>query len=102
MAEESTLKLHADLAWVLALVWIAKSGRSAEPQPQVHYYLGDRYWRLSERYKARGSVKRAQRLRTRAECPPRLSRGALCGVVMKSYMTILHCLANEIYLELLG
>jgi hypothetical protein len=27
---------------------------------------------------------------------------ALCGVVLKSYMTILHCLANEIYLELLG
>ena len=26
----------------------------------------------------------------------------LCGVVLKSYMTILHCLANEIYLELLG
>ena len=24
MAEESTLKLHADLAWVLALLWIAK------------------------------------------------------------------------------
>ena len=67
MAEESTLKLHADLVWVLTLLWIAKAGRSGEPQPQVHYYLGDRYWRLSERYKARGSVKRAHRLRARAE-----------------------------------
>jgi len=28
--------------------------------------------------------------------------GTLCVVVLKSYMTILHCLANEIYLELLG
>jgi hypothetical protein len=38
MAEESILKLHADVAWVLALVWIAKAGRSGEPQAQVHYY----------------------------------------------------------------
>ena len=30
------------------------------------------------------------------------SGSALCGVVPKSYMTILHCLADEIYLELLG
>jgi hypothetical protein len=27
---------------------------------------------------------------------------SLCGVVLKSYMTILHCPANEIHLELLG
>ena len=67
MTEESILTLYADLAWVLALVWIAKAGRSGEPQPQVHYYLGDRYWRLSERYKARGSIRRAQRFRIRAE-----------------------------------
>jgi hypothetical protein len=33
---------------------------------------------------------------------PRLLSLVLCGVVLKSYMTILHCLANEIYLELLG
>ena len=31
-----------------------------------------------------------------------LPNKTLCGVVLKSYMTILHCLANEIYLELLG
>jgi hypothetical protein len=67
MAEESILKLQADLAWILALVWIAKAGRSGEPQPQVHYYLGDRYWRLSERYKEKGSIRRAQFLRTKAE-----------------------------------
>ena len=40
MAEESILKLRADLAWVFALVWVAKAGRSGEPEPQVHYYLG--------------------------------------------------------------
>jgi hypothetical protein len=61
MAEESILKLQADLAWILALVWIAKAGRSGEPQPQ------DRYWRLSERYKAKGSIRRAQFLRAKAE-----------------------------------
>jgi hypothetical protein len=74
MAEESILNLHADLAWIVALLWIAKAGRSAEAQPQVHYYLGDRYWRLSERYKAKGSVKRAQRLRTRAVVAPSCKR----------------------------
>jgi hypothetical protein len=31
-----------------------------------------------------------------------LNGSPLCGVVLKFYMTILHCLANEIYLELLG
>jgi hypothetical protein len=67
MAEESILKLHADLAWILTLVWIAKAGRSGEPQPKVHYYLGDRYWRLSERYKTRGSVRRARLVRAKAE-----------------------------------
>ena len=54
MAKESILKLHADVAWVLALVWIAKAGRSGEPQSQVHYYLGDRYRRVAERYKMKG------------------------------------------------
>ena len=67
MVEESTVKLHADVAWVLTLVWNAKAGRSGELQPQVHYFLGDRYWRLSERYRQRGSVRRANRLRARAE-----------------------------------
>ena len=67
MAEESILKLHADVVWVLALVWIAKAGRSGEPQPQVHYYLGDRYWRLSESYKAKGLIRRARFLRVKAE-----------------------------------
>lgn len=67
MAVESILKLHADVAWVLALLWIAKAGRSGEPQPQVHYYLGDRYWRLSERYKTRGSIRKAHLLRAKAE-----------------------------------
>ena len=54
MAKESILKLHADVAWVLALVWIAKAGRSGEPQPKVHYYLGDRYRHVAERYKMKG------------------------------------------------
>jgi hypothetical protein len=81
MAEESILKLHADLAWVLALVWIAKAGRSGEPQPQVHYYLGDRYWRLSERYKRRGSVRRAQRLRAEPSGISVQAGGTLCRLL---------------------
>ena len=31
-----------------------------------------------------------------------LLKGARRNIALKSYMTILHCLANEIYLELLG
>ena len=48
-------------------VWVAKAGCAGEPQPQVHYYLGDRYWRLSEKYKAKGSLRRAQLRRAKAE-----------------------------------
>ena len=29
MSENSILKLHADVAWVVALLWIAKVGRPA-------------------------------------------------------------------------
>jgi hypothetical protein len=67
MTEESLWKLHTDLAWVLALLWVAQLSRSGKPKPEVHYYLGERYWRLSEKYRARGFAKRAQRLRARAE-----------------------------------
>jgi hypothetical protein len=67
MSEESILKLRADVGWILALVWVAKAGRAGEPQPQVHYHLGDRYWRLSERYKAKGYLRRAQILSAKAE-----------------------------------
>jgi hypothetical protein len=67
MAEESILKLQTDLAWVLALVWVAKAGRAGEPQRQVHYYLGDRYWRLSERYEAKDSIRKLSCLRKKAE-----------------------------------
>lgn len=61
MAEESILKLPADLAWVLTLRWIAKAGRSAELPPRVYYSLCGRYWHLSERYHVRVSVKPAER-----------------------------------------
>ena len=67
MTEESIWKLRADLAWILALLWVAKAGRPGETRPEVHYYLGDRYLRLAEQYKARGSVKKARRLREKAE-----------------------------------
>jgi hypothetical protein len=67
MAEESIPKLYADLTWVLTLLWIAKAGRPGEPRPQVHYYLGDRYWRLAEQYRRKGSTEKAQRLQVKAE-----------------------------------
>jgi len=61
------LKLQADLAWILALVWVAKAGLSGEPQPQVHYYSAIIIGGLSERYKAKGSIRRSQFLRAKAE-----------------------------------
>ena len=67
MAEESILKLYTDVAWVRAIVWVAKAGGGGELQPQVHYYLGDRYWRLSERYKTKGFDRKAQLIRAKAE-----------------------------------
>jgi len=55
MAEESILKLRADLGWVLALVWVAKAGRSEEPRLRLAATRSTRHerrmytWRMIER-----------------------------------------------------
>lgn len=79
MNQESIWQLRADLAWILMLLWMATAGRSGGPNPEVLFYLGDRYWRLAEQYRRKGSTEKAQRLQAKAEyylkasgwdCPP--------------------------------
>jgi len=40
----------------LALLTVAKAVRPGNPNPDVCFYLGDRYWCLAEYCKERGSV----------------------------------------------
>src|ERR1043166_9443832 len=67
MKVQSTFQLHVDLVVAHALLGAAKAGRPAEPNPDVCFYLGDRYLRLAERYKERGSIRKARSLRLKAE-----------------------------------
>jgi len=67
MNQESVWQLRFDLAMALALLTVAKAVRPGNPNPDVCFYLGDRYWRLAEYCKERGSVNKAQRLRATAE-----------------------------------
>jgi hypothetical protein len=67
MKEESDFQLRFDLAVALVLLAAAKAGRTGKPNPDVCFYLGDRYLRLAERYNRRGSTRKAQRLRAKAE-----------------------------------
>lgn len=67
MTNESLLKLHADLAWIITLLWIAKVGGPGEPNSDVHLYLGDRYWRLADQYTRRGFTRKAKRVCEKAE-----------------------------------
>ena len=67
MAEESAFQLRVDLTVALVLLAAAKAGRAGKPNPDVCFYLGDRYLRLAERYNRRGSSRKARRLRAKAE-----------------------------------
>jgi hypothetical protein len=67
MKEESDFQLRFDLAVALVLLAAAKAGRTGKPNPDVCFYLGDRYLRLAERYNRRGVTSKAQRLRAKAE-----------------------------------
>ncbi|TMB66298.1 MAG: hypothetical protein E6J54_23215 [Deltaproteobacteria bacterium] len=67
MNQESVWQLRFDLAVALALLTVAKAVRPGNPNPDVCFYLGDRYWCLAEYCKERGSVNKAQRLRETAE-----------------------------------
>jgi hypothetical protein len=65
--EPSILQLRLDIAWVSFLVGILTTGHRGEPKPEIHLFLGDRYWRLSEHHERKGSKRKAARLRATAE-----------------------------------
>ena len=46
---------------------MATTSGSGKPHPAVLFYLGDRYWRLAEQYRRKGSAEKAQRLQVKAE-----------------------------------
>jgi hypothetical protein len=65
--EETPSQLRVDITVALALLIIAKAGRPARPNPEVCFYLGDRYVRLWEYHRVKGRSKKAKRLRAKAE-----------------------------------
>jgi len=67
MSEESVFKLRIDLVVALSLLLAAKAGRPARLNSDVCFYLGDRYFRLSEHYRRSRKFKKAERLRAKAE-----------------------------------
>jgi hypothetical protein len=66
MNTASVWQLRLDVLWVLALVRVFTAGRGGEPKPEVHLFLGDRYWRLADYYAERGRKQKALRLRAKA------------------------------------
>ena len=48
---DSFLRLRFDIFIAHLLLVAAKAGKVGEPNPEVCYYLGDRYWRLAEIYR---------------------------------------------------
>ena len=60
-------RLRADILSTHALLWVAGAGRSGDPLPEVHLYLYDRYWRLSEYHASHGRQVKASKLRRKAE-----------------------------------
>lgn len=63
----SVWTLRADIAWAGLLLRLVSIPRVTTPKPEVHYFLFDRYFRLSELQRDRGSTRRADRLRRLAE-----------------------------------
>lgn len=63
----SLLRLRIDIFVAHLLLVVAKAGKSGEPNPDVCYYLGDRYWRLAEIYRRHGASERARQLQDKAE-----------------------------------
>ncbi len=54
--------LRVDLTWAHILLRLVAVPGVTTPRPEVHYFLFDRYFRLSEVYRGRGSARRAERL----------------------------------------
>ena len=65
--QRSAFQLRLDISVALLLVVVAKAGKSGGPNPDVCFYLGDRYLRLAETCKRRGADTKARRLQQKAE-----------------------------------
>ena len=72
MNQDSTLKLHGEVVCAPFDLWLARIAGN-ETEREVHFYVGDRYWRLAEHYERRGWTKTAKRFRLQAEHHLRLS-----------------------------
>ncbi len=59
-------QLWLDVEVTRLLVWVAGVGKDAEPRPEVHLFLADRYSRLSSHY-AKQAPARAGQLQAKAE-----------------------------------
>jgi len=64
---ESLLRLRIDIFVTHLLLIVARAGKSSRPNPEVCYYLGNRYWRLAEIYRRHGACERAQQVQDKAE-----------------------------------
>ena len=64
---DSLYSLLLDLLSAKALVWIASVGGDADLTPEAHLYFFDRYRRLAQYHRARGSVAKAKRLQAKAD-----------------------------------
>src|SRR5262245_21187371 len=60
-------RVRYDIGSARALLWLVTAGRSASIRPEAHLYMAERYARLALRYENEGSLKRAARLRRKAE-----------------------------------
>jgi hypothetical protein len=61
------LGLRIDIFVAHLLLVMAKAGKSGEPNAEVCFYLGDRYWRLAEYYEDNGTTAKARMLQAKAE-----------------------------------
>jgi len=75
MRDPSPWRLHADLAWGRLLAAVATLDEEATLRPDVHLFLGDRYWWLARRHHLRGRQRRAERLLRKARFHLRLGGG---------------------------
>jgi hypothetical protein len=66
-AQDSIPRLRIDIFVALLLLLLAKAGKPGDPNPEVCYYLGDRYWWLATAYRRRGSLSKAEGLQIKAE-----------------------------------
>ena len=65
--QSSALRLRIDILVAHFLLVVAKAGKSGEPNSDVCYYLGDRYWWLAEHFRGRDASKKASQFQVKAE-----------------------------------